>query len=98
MIEGQPLGPWVGRPPPPVSPVERLAKAVVRRGDRPRRNTSVGPANALVTFGFRLLPPVYDRLVTPLVKLAVLSKELAAPTAGNVFGPPDRHPVEAAPD
>jgi NAD(P)-dependent dehydrogenase (short-subunit alcohol dehydrogenase family) len=79
----------VGRPPPPVSSAEKVARVVLRRADHPRRNTSVGPANAVITLGYRLLPPVYDRLVTPLVRLAALSRQERAPTDGNVFSPSD---------
>ncbi|HST64046.1 MAG TPA: SDR family NAD(P)-dependent oxidoreductase, partial [Mycobacteriales bacterium] len=53
-----------GRPPPPVDPPEKVARAIVRALDRPRRETSVGIANPVVVTGFRGLPFVYDRLVT----------------------------------
>ena len=50
-----------GRPPPPVSSPEQVAAAVVRAIDQPSRETSVGPLNPLVVFGFRTLPGVFDR-------------------------------------
>ena len=37
----------VGRPPPPVDPPEKVARAVVRAIERPRREVSVGLANGL---------------------------------------------------
>jgi len=48
---------------------------------------SVGHANRIVTFGFRVLPAVYDRLVTPLFDAAALSAQLVDGTVGNVFDP-----------
>lgn len=81
---------WVGRPPPPVSSAEKVARAVLRQADHPRKNISVGPANGLITLGYRLLPPLYDRMVMPLAKLAALSNEVRSPTEGNVFSPADR--------
>jgi NAD(P)-dependent dehydrogenase (short-subunit alcohol dehydrogenase family) len=76
-----------GRPPPPVDPPEKVARAVVRALDRPRRETSVGLANPVVVFGFRTLPYVYDRLVGPLMRVGGLSKAPLAATDGNVFAP-----------
>ena len=58
----------VGRPPPPVDPPEKVARAVVRAIGRPRREVSVGLANGLTVTGFRLLPGVFDLLVTPLMR------------------------------
>jgi len=80
------------RPPWPVLAPERVATAITRLADRPRRHVSVpiGPGNPLVISGFRLLPRLYDRLVGPLLRLAVLTRERLAPTAGAVH-----HPVPA---
>jgi hypothetical protein len=42
----------------------------------------------LIVAGFRLLPKVYDALVTPLLHLASLTKQPAtAPSTGNVLQP-----------
>jgi len=81
---------FVGRPPPPVVSADRVAKAVARSADRPRKRRSVGPANTLVILGYRLLPPLYDRLVGPLARVGALSRERIGPTDGNVFTP-SRH-------
>ncbi|MEU0530625.1 SDR family NAD(P)-dependent oxidoreductase [Amycolatopsis tolypomycina] len=77
------------RPPWPVLAPERVAAAITRLADRPRRHVSVpiGPGNPLVISGFRLLPRLYDRLVGPLLKLAVLTRTRWAPTAGTVHHP-----------
>lgn len=76
-----------GRPPPPVVSPERVARAVLARIERPRRETSVGAANALTLLGFRLLPGLFDVLVTPLMWLGGISRDRVDPTPGNVFEP-----------
>jgi short-subunit dehydrogenase len=76
-----------GRPPPPVSSPEQVAAAVVKAIDHPSRETSVGPLNPLVILGFRTLPGVFDRIVTPLMRRGGLSREPVAATPGNVLTP-----------
>jgi len=76
-----------GRPPPPVDSPEKVARAVLRALDRPRRDRSVGVANPVIILGFRILPAVYDRLVGPLMRLGGLSEEGVPPNEGNVFVP-----------
>ncbi|WP_410567246.1 SDR family NAD(P)-dependent oxidoreductase [Amycolatopsis sp. cmx-4-61] len=96
------------RPPWPVLAPERVAAAITRLADRPRRHVSVpiGPGNPLIITGFRLLPRLYDRLVGPLLQLAVLTRERLRPTPGTVHHPeparerihgrwPAPHPAEA---
>ncbi|WP_410608179.1 SDR family NAD(P)-dependent oxidoreductase [Amycolatopsis sp. lyj-109] len=77
------------RPPWPVLAPERVAAAITRLADRPRRHVSVpiGPGNPLVITGFRLLPRLYDRLVGPLLRLAVLTHARRPPTPGTVHHP-----------
>lgn len=77
----------LGAPPPPVSSAEEVAAAIVRALDDPSRNDSVGVANGLMSFGFRVLPAVFDRAVAPLMELAVVAGERAADSVGNVFEP-----------
>lgn len=76
-----------GRPPPPVDPPEKVARAVLRslRDHRPRR--SVGPANLVSRAGFTLLPGVFDLLVGSLMRAGGLSRQHLAPHEGNVFTP-----------
>jgi NAD(P)-dependent dehydrogenase (short-subunit alcohol dehydrogenase family) len=76
-----------GRPPPPVDPPEKVARAIVRCLDRPRRDVSVGLANPIAILGFRTLPAVFDTLVTPLMRLGGLSRQPSEPNDGNVFVP-----------
>jgi hypothetical protein len=76
-----------GRPPPPVDPPERVARAILRAMDKPRRHASVGLGNPVVALGFRLLPGVYDVLVLPLMRLAGISRREVPPNPGNVDTP-----------
>jgi hypothetical protein len=76
-----------GRPPPPVSSPERVARVIVRAIDRPRREKYVGAATPLVVLGFRLMPGVFDRLVTPLMRVGGLSHDSAPVSPGNVLAP-----------
>ena len=75
---------WQGRPPLPVYSATRVARAVVHTVDRPRREVSVGLANPVMVLGFRLLPGLYDVLVTPLLRGLAMSGSPATPTVGNV--------------
>ncbi|MDQ1738494.1 MAG: hypothetical protein QOE53_146 [Pseudonocardiales bacterium] len=76
------------RPPAPVDSPEKVARAILSCVDRRRARVSVGPANPLIVAGFRLLPKVYDALVTPLLHLASLSSRPATePSDGNVLQP-----------
>jgi short-subunit dehydrogenase len=80
-----------GRPPPPVSTPERVARAVLRVLDHPRDRKQVGLANGLMRSGFTLLPRVYDALVGPLFAIAALDRTAGlAPRPGAVLSP-DRH-------
>ncbi|WP_369130235.1 SDR family NAD(P)-dependent oxidoreductase [Modestobacter roseus] len=76
-----------GHPPPPVYTPERVARAVVARVADPRRLKQSGFANPLIIAGFRLLPPVYDALVGPLLKVFGYARDSVPPTTGNVFAP-----------
>jgi hypothetical protein len=74
-----------GRPPPPVYSPQRVARAVVRTVDRPRRAVRSGFLNPLVVAGFRFFPGVYDLLVGPLFRTFALANDRVPPTEGNVF-------------
>lgn len=82
-----------GRPPPPIDPPEKVARAVLRALEKPSRDRSVGLANHLVVLGFRLLPAVFDVIVTPLMKLGGLSRRPMPASSGNVL-----HPVPSGDD
>lgn len=74
-------------PPPPVDPPEKIAQAIVRALDKPRRELSLGLANPVMVLGFRLLPAVFDVLVTPLMRLAGQSRRTVPDNPGNVLEP-----------
>ena len=77
---------FVGRPPPPIDPPEKVARAILSRLDRPRRRVRVvGPASRVVQLGFTLTPALYDAVVTPLVDLSALSRRRVEPHPGNVI-------------
>jgi NAD(P)-dependent dehydrogenase (short-subunit alcohol dehydrogenase family) len=76
-----------GRPPPPVDPPEKVARAILRCLDHPHREVSVGLANPITVLGFRTLPAVFDALVTPLMRLGGLDRQLSEVDEGNVFEP-----------
>lgn len=76
-----------GRPPPPVDSPEKVARVVVRALARPRRESPVGVANHLTVTGFRLVPGVFDRIVTPLMRAGGLSRGEVENSTGNVLAP-----------
>jgi NAD(P)-dependent dehydrogenase (short-subunit alcohol dehydrogenase family) len=76
-----------GRPPPPVDSPEKVARVVVRALGRPRRESPVGVANHVTVMGFRVLPGVFDRIVTPLMQAGGLSRGEVANSPGNVLAP-----------
>lgn len=81
---------WIGHhgnPPPPVTTPERVAEACVEALDRPRRDVDVGAGNKLMVAGFRLLPGVFDAIVTPMMARLGLDGREASQDAGNVLEP-----------
>ncbi len=77
----------IAQPPPPVDSPDTVARAVVRSADHPGRSVSVGLANRVVVLGFRLVPRLFDLLVTPLFNFGALTSTPEAATEGNVFDP-----------
>ncbi|MEU4773223.1 SDR family NAD(P)-dependent oxidoreductase [Micromonospora sp. NPDC023644] len=77
----------IGRPPPPVTTPERVARAIVDCADKPRREVSVGRVNTVMRVGFTVFPGVYDALVGPLMRLLGLTDRPVAPHDGVVFAP-----------
>lgn len=76
-----------GKPPPPVDTVEKVARATVALLERPRRARSVGPLNPLISLGFRVAPPVYDRIVGPLMNKLAIDDRPVTNHPGNLFQP-----------
>ncbi|WP_331272831.1 SDR family NAD(P)-dependent oxidoreductase [Motilibacter deserti] len=86
----------LGSPPPPADSPETVAAAVVACLDRPRRQLVVGPASRVVQLGFVALPPVYDALVGPLLRVLGLAPGHVPPTPGNVLAPAAPQDPDAA--
>ena len=82
-----------GHPPPPVYSPRRVGRAILAVADRPRRLKQSGIANPLVIAGYRLLPPVFDALVGPLLRVFGMARDSVPPTEGNVFA---SHPEQNA--
>lgn len=80
----------IGRPPPPVYRPEKVAEAVLRVVDGRRPAASVSIANPLIRLGFGSLPWVYDRVVTPMMRVAGLSRQHVNAHPGNVFTPSEQ--------
>ncbi|MGX4655523.1 SDR family NAD(P)-dependent oxidoreductase [Micromonospora sp. SCSIO 07396] len=76
-----------GRPPLPVTTPQRVARAIARCADRPRREVSVGRVNLLMRGGFTIVPGIYDALVGPLMRRGGLTGQPVAPHDGVVFTP-----------
>jgi NAD(P)-dependent dehydrogenase (short-subunit alcohol dehydrogenase family) len=79
-------GDSVGRPPFPVQDPESVAARILATADHPWRGGQTSLANQVIRFGFRTLPPVYDRLVGPL--FTVVAQDLVRPVVhgpGNVL-------------
>jgi len=76
-----------GHPPPPVVSPEKVAAAAVRALRKPGRDVPVGSVNWLMVTGFRLLPGVFDVLVTPMMRVLGLGRSGADVGPGNVHEP-----------
>ncbi len=77
----------VGRPPPPVVRPEAVARTIAHVLDRPRRMVSVGRFTPVMAAAFRLLPSLFDALVTPLMSVLGLSRRNVEANSGNVWAP-----------
>jgi NAD(P)-dependent dehydrogenase (short-subunit alcohol dehydrogenase family) len=76
-----------GRPPPPIVSPDAVARAIVATLDRPRRYRAVGPVNRIARLGFVVTPWLFDALVTPLMRLAGVSRGAVEAHEGNVLRP-----------
>ncbi|QNG36563.1 SDR family NAD(P)-dependent oxidoreductase [Geodermatophilaceae bacterium NBWT11] len=76
-----------GHPPPPVYSPRRVGQAILAVVENPRRLKQSGIANPLIIAGYRLVPPVFDALVGPLLKVFGMSRDSVPASDGNVFAP-----------
>jgi NAD(P)-dependent dehydrogenase (short-subunit alcohol dehydrogenase family) len=76
-----------GRPIPPVLDPDRVARAVVRAVERPRRERHVGLAGGLAVLVHRHLQGTADVVAGPVVRWTALSRRSIDRGSGNVFDP-----------
>jgi short-subunit dehydrogenase len=79
-----------GRAVKPISPVidaERVAKAIVRLAERPRRELYVGGSGRLTALQHSLMPGLTERMLARKVERDHFQKRSAPPTQGNLFAP-----------
>lgn len=75
------------RPVPPVSDVTRVARAVARLVEHPRKQVVVGFTHRLFSWGKAAFPRLYDNLTPPVMEAAGLQARKEPPNTGNVFEP-----------
>jgi short-subunit dehydrogenase len=80
-----------GNAPPPAYSADRVAAKIDTVVDRPRRLVNAGILNPVIVAGFRLLPPVFDLLVGPLLAIFGTAQADVDSTDGNVFQPVPEH-------
>jgi short-subunit dehydrogenase len=89
-------GGWAGHPPPPADRPDKVARVVLERIDHPRDRTQVGIANGLARVTFSALPFVYDRAVSPILRVAMTDfTRRQEPAPGNVLrSHPETHRID----
>lgn len=81
---------YTGRAPKPVPPIvdpERVARAIVRSLEHPRRQRSVGAFGRGLQVGRAILPSVYARVVPRAMDRLGFANSAAASGPGNVLAP-----------
>jgi NAD(P)-dependent dehydrogenase (short-subunit alcohol dehydrogenase family) len=71
----------------PVYPPERVARAIVRLAERPRREVTIGLAGRALLLGRTLLPGVTERVTARVVGRSHFEERPAEPTDGNLYEP-----------
>lgn len=72
---------------PPVVAPDRVARAIVRCLQHPRKEVRIGAFARVMAKGERFAPPLYDRVVGPVFRVLGFIDESEAPHDGNVFEP-----------
>lgn len=81
----------------PIYDAKRVADAIVRCAQRPRREIRIGAAPALMTMMARVVPWLYERVQPRMIERDHLgpARELnVAPTSGNFAEPHEPHAVD----
>jgi NAD(P)-dependent dehydrogenase (short-subunit alcohol dehydrogenase family) len=74
-------------PLPPASSPERVARAIVRLADRPRKAVVIGQLQRTMIPVHSMLPGFYQRGISPVMKALAMRGGKVPPTAGTVFQP-----------
>jgi NAD(P)-dependent dehydrogenase (short-subunit alcohol dehydrogenase family) len=83
-------GNYTGRGAKPIPPVlgpDKVVKQIVRRAQKPRPETTVGPTGYLLAFAHAATPKLYDFLVPYIFDWGAFRSEPAEQGPGNVFEP-----------
>ena len=75
------------RPVPPVASPERVARAIVRCAQHPRREVTVGQLHHVASWGHALVPRTYGELAPKAMRLVAIDEQPAPHDDGNVFAP-----------
>jgi short-subunit dehydrogenase len=75
------------RPVPPVASPERVARAIVRCAEHPRREVTVGQLHHLASWGHALFPRTYSELAPKAMRFVAIGNEPSPYDDGNVFTP-----------
>lgn len=82
------------RPVPPVADPQRVARAIVRLAEHPRREVTVGQTHHLAAWLQAALPRTYDRAALPLMRHVAIGRQPRPVGPGNAFEPqPQREGV-----
>jgi short-subunit dehydrogenase len=75
------------RPVPPVASPDRVARAIVRCAEHPRREVTVGQLHHIASWGHALLPRTYSELAPKAMRFVAIGKKPSPHDDGNVFHP-----------
>ena len=75
------------RPVPPVASPQRVARAIVRCAEHPRREVTVGQLHHVASWGHALLPRTYGELAPKAMRFVAIGKDSSPHDNGNVFEP-----------
>jgi short-subunit dehydrogenase len=75
------------KPVPPVASPHRVARAIVRCAEHPRREVNVGQLHHLASWGHAVLPRTYSELAPVAMRFVAIGKEPSPHDDGNVFVP-----------
>lgn len=81
---------YTGRAPKALNPVydaEKVAKAIIRCAERPKREVIVGNAGRMLALQHTLSLGLYERMAARLIDKDHFQNEPAPPTSGNLFEP-----------